>query len=481
MVTIISEWELVTYRGDEQGMKTVTLSRRDCLRLLGCGAGGLAAGALSRQTLAQDTPLNRLAKSRRDLTIKEVRVTPVALPDPPLLAASGCHGPYYLRAIVEIVTADGAIGVGETGGSERAVAELKRVASSIVGASALAYRTFPEPPLKLSARAFAAVEVACLDAIGKATGLRLCELLGGPVREDPEFASYLFFRYAADNPLLLADKRIVDGRGRGDKALDQYGEVRTPEAMADLAWKLHQKYGYRVHKLKAGVLKPDVELETLKAIADKFGGKHQVRIDPNGRWSVETAVEIGRGMKDLPLEYYEDPVRGQEAMAEVRRRTKHRMSTNMCVVEFDDVAPAIRNQPVDVVLADHHYWGGITACQTLGTIAKSLGWVLSQHSNNHTGVSMAAMIHLAALIPELTVASDTHYPWLVDGADIITGGKLPLSGGRMKVPAGPGLGVELDRDRLARAAEVYQKCGMRDRDDATTMRMVEPGWQRNIF
>jgi glucarate dehydratase len=134
-----------------------------------------------------------------------------------------------------------------------------------------------------------------------------------------------------------------------------------------------------------------------------------------------------------------------------------------------------------VVLADHHYWGGITGCQSLGTIARSLGWTLSQHSNNHSGISMAAMIHVAALIPELTMASDTHYPWLIESADIIVGGKLPMTGGRMKVPTVPGLGVELDRDRLAQSHEIYQKCGMRDRDDATTMRMVEPGWERNIF
>src|SRR5262245_20548848 len=321
------------------------LSRRQWLALV---AGGLSSSLLSDQLSAQPPATSPSGKKSKDLTIKEVRITPVALPDPPLLAASGCHGPYFLRSIVEIVTTDGVTGVGETNGSQRAVNELQRLAKSLVGQSALAYRKFPEPPISMSDRSYAAVEVACLDAVGKATGLRLCELLGGPVREEPEFAAYLFFRYAADNPLLLADKRIVDNRGRGDKALDPWGEVRTPEAMAELAWKLHQKYGYRVHKLKAGVLKPDVELEALKAIADKFGGKHQVRIDPNGRWSVETAVEIGRGMKGLPLEYYEDPVRGQEAMAEVRRRTKHRMSTNMCVVEFDDIAPAIRNQPIDV-------------------------------------------------------------------------------------------------------------------------------------
>jgi glucarate dehydratase len=79
------------------------------------------------------------------------------------------------------------------------------------------------------------------------------------------------------------------------------------------------------------------------------------------------------------------------------------------------------------------------------------------------------------------MASDTHYPWLPDDADIIAGQKLPLSGGRMQVPAAPGLGVELDQDKLARTKETYTKCGMRDRDDATTMRMVEPRWQRSLF
>ncbi len=456
------------------------LSRRQLLQWAAAGAGQIAASSPLARLIAAE-PARSASDRAKDLTIKEVRVTPVALPDPPLLAASGCHGPYYLRAIVEIVTTDGITGVGETGGSERSIAELQRASKSLVGTSALAYRKITDPPIELSRRAFAAVEVACLDAIGQATGLRLCELLGGPVREEPEFATYLFFRYAADNPLLLADKRIVDNRGRGDKALDPWGEVRTPDAMAELAWKLHQKYGYRVHKLKAGVLKPDVELAALKAISDRFGGKHQVRIDPNGRWSIPTAVKMGLGMKGLPLEYYEDPVPGQEAMADVRRQTGLKMSTNMCVTEFDHIAPAVRNQPIDVVLADHHYWGGITGCQTLGTIARSLGWVLSQHSNSHTGISMAAMIHVAALVPELTVASDTHYPWLVDSFEIIEGGKLPMAGGRMKVPAAPGLGVKLNRDKLAAAHEVYQKCGMRDRDDATTMRMVEPAWERTIF
>jgi glucarate dehydratase len=455
------------------------LSRRDCLSLSGLTAGVLASGGLAGSALAQSVASSN--RHTHDLTIKEVVVTPIALPDPPLLAASGCHGPYFLRTIVEVVTADGVRGVGETHGGENTVRDLRLAAKVLLGQSACAFRRFGADRLGNNPRAYAGIELACLDAMGRATGLRLCELVGGPVREEVEVAAYLFFRFAADHPKLLADKRMVDARGRGQRALDGWGEVRTPEAMAELAWQFHQRWGFRVHKLKAGVLPPEVELAALRAISARFGGKHLVRIDPNGRWTTETAVTIGRDLRDLPLEYYEDPVRGQEAMAEVRRRTDLAMSTNMCVVELDDIPPAIRNQPIDVVLADHHYWGGFAGCVTLGQMARVLGWKVSQHSNNHAGVTMAAMIHLAATVPELTVASDTHYPWLVDSAEIIVGGKLPIAGGKMKFPSGPGLGIELDRDQLARAAETYQKCGMRDRDDAATMRMIEPGWDRTLF
>jgi glucarate dehydratase len=273
----------------------------------------------------------------------------------------------------------------------------------------------------------------------------------------------------------------VDRRGRGKQALDDWGEVRTPEAMVRAAERFRRQWGFRVFKLKAGVLPPRVELETMRAMNAHFGGKLPLRIDPNARWRTETALAAAKDLRQVNLEYYEDPVRGQAAMAEVRRATKLRMSTNMCVTRFEHVREAARLQPVDVVLADHHGWGGIPACQELGRLCEALGWSVSQHSNNHAGLTMAAMIHVGAVVPQLTVASDTHYPWLPENADLLQGPKLPIRGGRMRVPDGPGLGVRLDPDKLARANEIYRKSGMRDRDDATTMRMVEPGWKREPF
>ena len=137
-------------------------------------------------------------------------------------------------------------------------------------------------------------------------------------------------------------------------------------------------------------------------------------------------------------------------MAEVRRATGLKMSTNMCVTRFTDLAQALRIRPIDVLLADLHYFGGYAGSLALGPVCDAAGWAMSQHSNNHAGLTMAAMIHLGATCPQLTLASDTHYPWLVEGADILDGPKLPIKDGRMDVPPGPGLGVSLDRDKLAR-------------------------------
>jgi glucarate dehydratase len=447
------------------------LSRRDWLRFA-------VLGSLSSE-MARWASGSEPARGNSPIKITGLKVTPIALPDPPILAAGGCHGPYFLRNIVEMTTDAGIVGIGETRGGEDVTLALEKCRKVIEGRNAFAYRAFFQYIYSLSPGAWAAIELACLDACGKATGRRACELLGGPVRDDVEFAAYLFYRFAADHPKLLADPRIVDGRGRGDKALDDWGEVRSAESMVREAVRFHEAWGFRVFKLKAGVLPPDVEQETMQAMHERFGGERLMRIDPNARWTTETAIRVGRKLRDVKLEYYEDPVRGQEAMAEIREATNLPMSTNMCVTRFEHVPRAVRLHPVDVVLADNHYWGGLTGCQELGRVCETLGWKVSQHSNSHAGVTMAAMIHLAAVVPQLTMASDTHYPWLVESADIIAGGKLPIRDGRMKIPDGPGLGVKLDHDKLARAHETYRKCGMRNRDDATTMRMVDPTFDRN--
>ncbi len=452
-------------------------TRRQWLAASAAGAGLLATGGSApAASVAPDAQ-----RALRDLRITAVRITPIALPDPPILAASGAHGPYFLRNVIELETNAGITGIGETRGGEAVTQSLEAARAWLPGESPFAYRAFQARLGRNALSAYAGIELACLDLIGRATGRRVCELLGGPVRPRVEFASYLFYRYAADHPTVLADPALVDDRGRGDRALDPWGEVRTPEAMAEMAWQFKRKWGFRHHKLKAGVLPPDVELETLRAMNARFGGREPLRIDPNARWTVPTALRIGEQLKSLPLEYYEDPVAGQPAMGEVRRRTGLKLSTNMCITRIEHVPDAVKHQPVDFVLVDHHSFGGLPACQSIGDLAGTMGWNLSQHSNNHGGITMAAMITLGAVIPQLTSPSDTHYVWLPDDADIIVGGKLPIRDGMMDVPSGPGLGVELDRGKLALAHQRYLRSGMRSRNDADLMRRLEPGWERKPF
>jgi glucarate dehydratase len=451
-----------------QESRILHTNRRDALRFIGGGILGCTFGARCRALT--------LGSAQPPLTIAGLKVTPIALPDPPILAASGCHGPYFLRNVVELKVEGGIVGIAEVPGGERVTRALQQAEKLVVGQNVFAYRKFAHELQALGMGCYAGIELACLDASARATGRRLCELVGGPVRESVEFAAYLFYRYAADHPVVLSDPHLVDSRGRGDHALDSWGEVRSAETMAAMAAQFRDRWGFRVFKLKGGVLDPEIERDSLKAMAAKLGREALLRIDPNGRWKTSTAIRIGKEIANLPLEYYEDPVQGQAAMAEVRRATGLKMSTNMCVTSFGHIPEAFKLKPIDVLLCDHHYFGGFAGCQALGPVCTAAGWSMSQHSNSHAGVTMAAMIHLAASIPELTMASDTHYPWLIETADIIEGPKLIIRDGKMNVPAGLGLGVTLDQDKLARAHETYTKCGMRGRDDRALMRRLEPGW-----
>src|SRR5439155_17348711 len=129
---------------------------------------------------------------------------------------------------------------------------------------------------------------------------------------------------------------------------------------------------------------------------------------------------------------------------------------------------------VKVLLSDHHYWGGLRATQTLARLCALWGMGMSMHSNSHLGISLIAMTHVAASIPNLTYACDTHYPWQEE--EVVKGGRIRFEGGAVAVPSVPGLGVELDRGRLAELHDQYLSCGLRTRDDARQMRKYQPSF-----
>ncbi|MFO7167813.1 MAG: glucarate dehydratase family protein [Chloroflexota bacterium] len=417
------------------------------------------------------------------MRIVEMHVTPVAMADPPLLNAAGLHAPYALRTIVELVTDDGISGLGEVPGGAQITADLEAAREVVVG-----WDPFQLTPLWLAlaerlpfartggsrrlARTYSPIEVACLDIIGKAVGRPVCDLLGGRVRDRVDFSAYLFFKYEGSGgdstgPVQEGDSAGPWAQGRHAEALDPQGIVAQAQAMI-------AEYGFRSIKLKGGCLEPETEVAAIFALREAFGPDVPLRLDPNAVWSVETAIRWGKKMEGV-LEYYEDPTRGQEGMAAVAKEVDLPLATNMCTVSFEDLPGSIRLGSEAVILGDHHYWGGLRASVELARICRTFGRGLSMHSNSHLGISLAAMTHLAAAVPNLTYACDTHYPWQWE--DVIVGGRLRFEDGALAVPDAPGLGVELDRAALARLHQCYLSCGLTERDDASEMRKRHPGWE----
>jgi glucarate dehydratase len=403
------------------------------------------------------------------LRITDLRATPIAIGDPPLRSAFGLHAPFALRTIVEIVTDDGIVGLAETYGGEAPLRALERAKARVVGrdpwqltrlradvegADGKTPEGFAWESRSLAGPAlFGAIEVACLDAIGRATKRPVADLLGGRVRDRIPFAAYLFFKHAGD---------------------DAWGEVMTPEAVVREAKTMVKRYGYRSLKLKGGVIAPDLEAEAILLLREAFGPDVPLRLDPNAAWSIPTSLRIARRL-DGALQYLEDPTPGIDGMSEVAREAPMPLATNMCVTEFAHIAPAVAKKAVGIILSDHHMWGGMRATVELGRLCGTFGLGVSMHSNSHLGISLAAMAHVAAAVPELAYACDTHYPWQTD--EVIVGGKILIENGEVVVPTGPGLGVELDRDALARLHEQYRRAGLSLRDDVTEIRKTIPDWR----
>ncbi|GAB3755365.1 glucarate dehydratase family protein [Microlunatus parietis] len=418
------------------------------------------------------------------MLINDVIVTPIAFRDPPLLNSWGVHEPLALRCIVQVVLADGTVGLGECTGGTTRTEELLKVREAVIGCDVFATGEierridavlgdrpgigggFVGMPSKAARAVFAPIEVACLDAQGKLLGVRVCDLLGGPVRDAVPYSAYLFYKWA-EHPDLDGSGAIVDGWG---PALDPAGVVAQAKIMID-------RYGFESIKLKAGVFPPEQEIAAIKALAEAFPGM-PLRIDPNGAWTVPTSIMVGEALA-AELEYLEDPTLGQDGMAEVAKQVSMPLATNMCVIGFEDVPGSVAKGSVGVVLSDHHVWGGLRHSLELAAICETFGLGISMHSNSHLGISLAAMTHLGAAIRNLGYACDTHYPWNSDD-DVIKNGPLEFAGGTLAIPDGPGLGVELDHDKLAARHEDFLASGRSQRDDTAYLRRVQPDYDPTL-
>jgi glucarate dehydratase len=379
------------------------------------------------------------------MKIVDIRATTVTVPlEAPLRHANGCHWGRFVRTIVEVETDNGIVGLGEMGGGgESAEAVFRAMKSYLIGhdPARLEQMRFliANPTASLynnRTQVLAALEFACLDILGQAWGVPVCDILGGQLRDRIPFATYSFFCYP--NPQT------------------GFGEVRTIDQVIHNIRTLKQRFGFTTHKLKAGIFHPDYELEIYRAACAAFP-EDSFRFDPNAVWSTEQAIRFGQGIERLRNDYLEDPVYGLNGMRRVRQMVRVPLATNTVVVNFEQLSANILATAVDVILLDTTFWGGIRACIKAAAVCETFQIGVAVHSSGELGIQLATMLHLGAVIPNLSFAADAHYHHLVD--DIIVGGLMPYEDGAVRVPSAPGLGVKLDRDKLKEYSELYRRLG----------------------
>ncbi len=379
------------------------------------------------------------------MKITDLRATTVTVPlEAPLRHANGCHWGRFVRTIVEVETDNGLIGLGEMGGGgESAEAMFRAMKAYLVGHDPTRLEELrfliANPTASLynnRTQVLAALEFACLDILGQAWGVPVCDLLGGRLRDHVRFASYCFWRFA--DPKTGA------------------GEVRTIDQLLEHTRSLKQRCGFTTHKLKGGVFPPDYELEAYRALAAAFP-EDSLRFDPNAVWSTEQAIRFGQAIEGLRNDYLEDPVFGLHGMRRTREKVRVPLATNTVVVNFEQLAANVLDTAVDVILLDTTFWGGIRACAKAAAVCETFQLGVAVHSSGELGIQLATMLHLGAVLPNLSFAADAHYHHLQD--DIIEGGPMRYENGALRVPDGPGLGVRLDREKLREYRELYERLG----------------------
>ena len=396
------------------------------------------------------------------MKITKVVLTPVYIPmEAPLRWSMGVeHG--TTRTIVEVHTDDGVVGLGETYGGASTAARFHSAEPFFVGYDPLevsriiknfeVFRTTSEQSaLTIELRyVAAAIEMACWDIIGKIQNKRVCDLWGGADSELVPFVAYLFYRY-----------KNLDGKCGGEN---------SPEAICEQYDDHVRRFGFTGLKLKTGVLSPAIERATVKRLRQTFGSQiEQLRVDPNQAWSTATAINELKKLAEYDLEYCEDPTYNLEGMSRVRATVSVPLATNMAVLNFDQVAPMLRMRALDIILVDPYFWGGITQCKKLAAVAETFGFSLAIHSDRELGIGMTASLHLWATTPSLCHKYDSHYAFQMD--DIITK-PLHWHGGSVALPEGPGLGVQIDPEKLAKYHRLYLEKG----DTIEFFDTQRPGW-----
>jgi glucarate dehydratase-related protein len=426
--------------------------------------------------------------------ITDMKVIPVAGYDSMLLNIGGAHSAYFTRNIVVLTDNAGHTGLGEAPGGETILQTLIEAIPQVIGQEVgrmnrlvqqvhkgnqhADFDTFGKGAwtFELRVNAVAALEAALLDLLGQCLNVPVAELLGpGKQRDEVTVLGYLFYigdRQKTDLPYLSGEQATHDWYHlRHQQALDSASVVRLAEAAQD-------RYGFKDFKLKGGVLPGEDEIETARALKKRFPDA-RITVDPNGAWLLDEAIALCKGLQDV-LSYAEDPCgaeqgySGREVMAEFRRATGLPVATNMIATNWREMQHAVMLNAVDIPLADPHFWT-LSGAVRVAQLCDDWGLTWGCHSNNHFDISLAMFTHVGAAAPGKPTAIDTHWIWQ-EGDQALTKEPLQIRQGKIAVPDKPGLGIELDWNRLQQAHELYKTLPGGARNDATAMQYLIPGW-----
>lgn len=426
--------------------------------------------------------------------VTEYLVFPVAGHDSMLLNLSGAHGPYFTRNILIVRDNDGHTGVGEVPGGEKIRQTLEEAKDMVMGKTIGNYKNimrqvherFAERDaggrglqtfdLRTTIHAVTAIESALLDLLGQFMNVPVAALLGeGQQRDAVQMLGYLF--YVGDRKKTTLP--YEDGsQGKTDWYRLRTEEAMTPEAVVRLAEATHELYGFEDFKLKGGVLSGDDEIAAIVALHERFP-KARITLDPNGGWLLKDAIRLCKGMQGI-LAYAEDPCGAEngfssrEVVAEFRRATGLPTATNMIATDWREMSHSIMLQSVDIPLADPHFWT-MEGSVRVAMLCNMFGLTWGSHSNNHFDVSLAMFTHVGAAAPGKVTAIDTHWIWQ-EGTERLTREPLTIRNGCITVPERPGLGIEVDMERIEAASKLYKEKCLGARNDAEAMQFLIPGW-----
>jgi len=431
--------------------------------------------------------------------VTDMKVIPVAGYDSMTLTLSGAHSAIFTRNLVILTDNSGNTGVGEVHGGEEIRKSLEASIPFVVGSQIGAYRQTIQKiqnartgklsdeeadglqklslkNLQFVVQSETAVESALLDLLGKFTNQPVAALLGnGMQRKAVTILGYLF--YIADKS--KADQPYISESNSPNPWFKRRREVAMDAAaIVELAQASKEHYGFKDFKLKAGVLEGEKEIEACQALKKNFPDA-RINIDPNGAWYLEQAIELCKDQHGV-LTYVEDPCgpeagfSGREIMAEFKDATGFQLATNMIATNWRQFNHAVKLKAVDIPLADPHFWtmeGSVRVAQ----LCNDWGMTWGSHSNNHFDISLAIFAHVAAAAPGEITAMDTHWIW--QEGQHLSKDPLVIKNGEITIPDAPGLGIEIDMDKVMKANELYNSLKFKGRDDAIAMQYLIPNWK----